>query len=38
MNIAQQTMKSQMPESRYLYDSELGVYIDIRTIMPQEAK
>ena len=38
MNIAQQTMNSQMPESRYLYDSELGVYIDIRTIMPQEAK
>ena len=38
MNIAQQTKSSQMPESQYLYDSELGVYIDIQTITPKEAK
>lgn len=38
MNIAQQTMNSQMAQSSYLYDSDMGVYIDIRTIEPREAK
>jgi len=38
MNIAQQTMNSEMSESQYLYNNELGAYVDIRTITPQEAK
>ena len=38
INTAQQPMNSQIPESEYLYISELGLHIDVRTITPQEAK
>tara|TARA_R110000823_G_C15816747_1_gene488840 strand:+ start:28 stop:954 length:927 start_codon:yes stop_codon:yes gene_type:complete len=38
MNIAQQSMNSQIAESDHLYNSNTGIYMDIRTIFPAEAK
>jgi len=38
INTVQKPINSQITDSQYLYDSELGLYIDIQTITPQEAK
>jgi hypothetical protein len=38
INTAQQLISSAMSESEYLYNKELGAFVDIRTITPKEAK
>ena len=38
INTLQKPINSQITDSQYLYISELGLYIDVRTITPQEAK